>query len=271
LVLVVIIATVVLTGGNSPHHNPLLSTATTSPASTPTPTTAPPATTVPTTSRAVAAPPPSVPPTFGGNAHPTLSSGTPDALDVTYVGQAYSEGSGDGTIVPVEVRNGTPQTLSSLDISGPAMSGSTVVGSGDSQEVEPANLAPGQVAFGMVFYSQDLPGGATFNLTVSGSTGGSNYTDIQVVQANYSASGGDFGPGIVGSVTNQSSTSITPPIETDLYCFSSGGTLLYVNNDYVAGDADLAPGATGSYSIDIPTDANDNPLPCPTFLVGSSG
>jgi len=63
--------------------------------------------------------------------------------------------SGDGTIVPVEVWNGTSQTVSGVDISGPAMSGSTVVGSGDSQDVEPGVLAPSEVAFGMVFYSQD--------------------------------------------------------------------------------------------------------------------
>lgn len=228
-------------------------------------TTAPPQTT--TTTKPA---PPSVPPSFGGTAHPKVSSGTAGNLDVTYVGAQYSLGAGDGTVVPVEVWNGTSQTMSGLDISGPAMSGAAVVGSGDSQNVEPGVLAPGQVAFGMVFFSQDLPGGATFKLTATASPGASDYVNATVVQANYSASGGLDGPGIVGTVTNHSTVSLSSPIPTDLFCFSSSGILLSVSEDFVAGNGNLGPGATGSFSIGIPMDLSGITLPCPTFLVGSS-
>jgi hypothetical protein len=161
--------------------------------------------------------------------------------------------------------------MSDLDISGPAMSGSTVIGSGDSQDVEPGVLAPGQVAFGMVFFSQNLPGSATFHLTPSAQTGTPDSINAKVDQANYSPTGGDFGAAVVGTVTNDSSGTIQTPIPTDLFCFSSAGFLLGVSEDFVAGNASLVPGATGSYSIDLPTDAAGNQMPCPTFLVGSSG
>jgi hypothetical protein len=263
VLIVIIVAVVVALNGKtpSPHRAAASSTSGTSPyvaSSTTTPTT-------------TAVPAPSVPPSFGGTAHPTFSAGAPGSLDVIYVATAFSQGSGDGTIVPVEVWNGTSQTVSGLDISGSAMTGSTVVGSGDSQDVEPGVLAPGQVAFGMVFYTQNLPSGATFNLTATASTGSSDDINAQVTQANYSATGGIEGPGVVGTVTNPGSVSISSPIPTDLFCFSSSGTLLNVSEDFVAGNASLAPGATGSYSVGIPLDENDNPLPCPTFLVGSSG
>lgn len=238
---------------------------TTTTAPPPTTTTAPPPTTTTTPA------PPSVPPSFGGTAHPKLSSGTPGSLDVTYVAPPYSLGAGDGTVVPVEVWNGTSQTMSGLDISGPALSGAAVVGSGDSQDVEPGVLAPGQVAFGMVFFSQNLPSGATFDLTATASPGASDYVNATVVQANYSASGGLDGPGIVGTVTNHSTVSLSNPIPTDLFCFSSSGVLLSVSEDFVAGNGNLGPGATGSYSISLPTDASGNTMSCPTFLVGSSG
>lgn len=211
-----------------------------------------------------------VPQSFGGTAHPKLYSGPYGHLKVTFVGTPYSLGNGDGTVVPVEVWNGTSQTISGLDISGPAISGTTVVGSGDSQDVEPGVLAPGQTAFGMVFYSQNLHGGSTFKLTATASSGASDYANATVEQANYSASGGLDGPGIVGTVTNHSTVSMSNPIPTDLYCFSSSGVLLSVSEDFVAGNGNLAPGATGSYSVSLPTDAAGNTMPCPTFLVGSS-
>jgi hypothetical protein len=157
-----------------------------------------------------------------------------------------------------------------VDISGAAMSGSTVVGSGDSQNVQPGVLAPSQVAFGMVFFTQALPSGTTFNLTANGSTDLSNASNAQVVQANYSASGGLGGASVVGSVTNPGTVSISSPVETVLYCFDATGALLNVTDGFVDGNSDLAPGATGSYHIDIGTDSSGNPLPCPTYLVGSS-
>ena len=126
-----------------------------------------------------------IPPTLGGTAHPVLSPGQPGQLDVIYVGSANSLG-GVGASVPVAIWNGTSHTVNHIDVSGPAMSGGSVVGSGDSQDIEPSNLAPGQVAFGMVYFSQSLPA-ATFGFTASASQGMSTYfVDAQVTQANYS-------------------------------------------------------------------------------------
>ena len=210
---------------------------------------------------------PKLPQTFAGNAVPALHSEPSGQLSVAFVGTPYSLGSGDGTMVPVEVFNGTDQSVAQVDVSGAASSGSAVVGSGDSQDVEPAVLAPGEVAFGMVFYTQDLPAGVTFTLTATGSNETSNVVNIKVVQANYSGTGGIAGSGVVGSVMNPSSTNVNAPVQTDLYCFSPTGTLQSVNGGFMAGNGGLPPGASGSYSIDI-----EGPAPCTSdFLVGSSG
>jgi len=267
VVLVAIVVAAIASTGNNSKPSASGVTAGTNASSTSPPSTSPPPTSPPPT-----APPPSVPPTFAGTAHPTFTSGTPGSLEVIDVGSPNVIGSGDGTEVPVEVWNGTLQSVSGVDISGPAMSGSTVVGSGDSQDVEPGVLDPGEVAFGMVFYTQDLPSGVTFTLTATGSTDTASYQNARVVQANYSASGGlAGGPDVVGTVTNPGIVSITYPVPTDLYCFSSTGVLLSVGESFVDGNAGLAPGASGSYAVDVPTDSSGSPLPCPTFLVGSSG
>jgi hypothetical protein len=253
------------------HKTAPLTTAppTTAPPTTAPPTTAPPTTSPPTTTAARAASRPSVPASFAGTAHPTFASGAPGKLDLIYVGTAYSLGPGSGTVVPVEVWNGTSQTLSALDISGSAMSGSKVIGSGDSQDVTPYVLASGQVDFGIVFFTQDLPAGTTFSLTATASSGTSGFANPKVVQANYSSTSGIGGPGIVGTVTNTSTMTMGSP-SVVLFCFSMRGALLSDSDGDTGGDADLAPGGTASYSVGFPTDANDNPMSCPTYLVGAS-
>jgi hypothetical protein len=195
-----------------------------------------------------------------------LANGKPGALDVIFVGTPYSLSSSSGTIVPVEVLNATRSVASGIDIAGPAMSGANVIGSGDSQNVQPAIVQPGEVAFGMVFFSQQIPVGSSFSFSATSSSELSLYANAKVVQANYSATGGTIGPGIVGTVTNSGTAAITYPIEADLYCFSSTGVLQSTWGGFVSGMADLTPGATGSYSIDI-----EGPSPCTSFLVGSGG
>lgn len=206
-----------------------------------------------------------IPSTLGGNAHPVLSPGQPGQLDVIYVGSASSLG-GVGTSVPVAVWNGTSHAVNHIDVSGPAMSGGSVVGSGDSQDIEPMNLAPGEVAFGMVYFSTSLPAGATFGFTASASQGTSTYfVDAQVTQANYSS--GSYGDdSVVGSVSNPSSQTMNGPIEADVYCFNSAGQLSDVEPGFTSGNAPIAPGASASFSTDGIKSGS-----CPTFLVGSSG
>ena len=108
-----------------------------------------------------------VPSTFAGTAHPVFSPGALGKLDVVFTGAPYSPGgiSSDGTIVPFAMWNGTTKTLNDLSASGTAMVNGTVTGSGNSQDIEPPNLAPGQVAFGIIFFQTPPASGATFSIS----------------------------------------------------------------------------------------------------------
>lgn len=204
----------------------------------------------------------SVPSTLGGTAHPTLAAGAKGKLDVIYTGKPVV--SFTRSQVPVEIWNGTSTVISEPDISGSASSQGNIVGSGDSQEVEPRNLFPGQVAFGMVYFEEAVPLTATLNLTATGKSGQDTYfLDAKIGSTN--VVNGSFSKQLVGTFTNPSQTTMTGPIQTDAYCFT-GGTFVGVRSGFASGSATVPPGGTGSFSIGLTTT-----LPCSSYLVGASG
>jgi hypothetical protein len=205
----------------------------------------------------------SIPSTFAGTAHPVLAPGPLGKLDVIYTGAAYSPGGepSAGTVVPFAVWNGTTKSVQDLSASGTAILDGKVVGSGNSQDIEPPNLAPGQVAFGIVFFETATPAGATFNITVTSAEEFSNTLVLQVTQANEVP--GSFGNDVVGSITNPNKQPASSP-SANVYCFNSSNALSAVENGFASGNGPLAPGGTGSYDTTVLD-------PCPTFLVGSSG
>jgi hypothetical protein len=202
-----------------------------------------------------------IPPSLAGDAHPSLTTGKPGSVDVVYTGAPYGEG---GTTLPVVVWNGTSAPVDDVDVSGSATVGGKIVGSGDSQGIEPQNLQPGQLGFGFVYFETSIPAGATFNLTATSTPGTSTYyLDAPVTQANY-IPGGDNGiDAVTGSVSNPGPQTMSGPITANVYCFT-GGNLTAVETGFTSSNAAIAPGTSTSYSTDV-TD------PCPTFLVGASG
>ena len=260
----VAICAVLLLSHRSPSHSTAVGGAAEGTTSTSvTSRAAPSATAHPVESRVGAAP--ALPRSLSGSAIPAVHGGPAGRLDVIFTGAPYPQGA--ATIVPVEVLNATKHDVSHIVVSGPAMSGATVVASGSSDYVQPALLAPGQVAFGIVaYYAHALPGGTTFDMSASGSKGASSAANLKVVQAAY-ASSAPMGPSVVGTVTNTDSHAVKEPIETDLYCFGTNGALLSVSSGFVAGSKDLAPGDAGSFAIAV-----RGPTACTSdFLVGSSG
>jgi hypothetical protein len=209
----------------------------------------------------------SISPLTGGNAHPVvpIAPNLPHNVDLVFVGSPVVDFS--TTTVPVEVWNGTAKTVSSIDVSGPAKDPSgKVVGSGDSQDIEPQNVLPGEVALGMVYFETAIPTGSNLSgLSVTYQSGASSFdVDIQVTQANYIA--GQYGDNtMTGSVVNKTKTPTGSPIETDAYCFSPTGTLLSVTPGFMSGDGGLAAGQSGGFS-----DTGIAAI-CPTYLVGASG
>jgi hypothetical protein len=207
----------------------------------------------------------SIPASFAGTAHPSVTPGKSGKVSIVFIGAPYSPGNiaSDGTIVPIAIWNGTTKGVNDLSVSGSASSAGRVIGSGQSQNIEPPNLAPGQVAFGIVFFETPVPAGSTFDLSVSTAGSFSNTLVVQTTQANYVAGEtGGFNT-VVGSVTNTSKVPVTSPISADVFCFTNG-VLTAVDTGYTSGESNLGPGAIGSYS----TNVEDT---CPTFLVGASG
>ena len=85
----------------------------------------------------------------------------------------------------MEVWNGTSVPVSDCPDVATDLSG-TVLGSGDSQDIEPQNLGPDEIVFGMVFFEQSIPAGSNFNFTVNAKDGTSTYyLDAKVTQANF--------------------------------------------------------------------------------------
>jgi hypothetical protein len=226
-----------------------------------------PPTTIPASTTTTAPPPAIVSTLMAGTAHPTVAPGTKGSLDVTYVAAPIDQSYGAGTILPVIVWNGTGKSVSHVDVSGPAKDASgTVLGSGDSQEIEPQTLAPNEVAFGLVFFTQSIPPGSAFDLTATASSGSSTYfLDAQVTQANYVP--GQYGENsVTGEVVNSQQISMRGPISASVFCFSDAGVLTDVFSGFVSGNAGLEPGQTGGFSTSIYRQTE-----CPTFLVGASG
>jgi hypothetical protein len=205
-----------------------------------------------------------IPSTFAGTAHPVYSPGALGKLDVVYTGAAYSPGgdSSAGTIVPFAVWNGTTKTLDDLSASGTASVGGKVTGSGNSQDIEPPNLAPGQVAFGIIFFETPPATGATFAISPTSQGEFSNTLVAQVTQANEVA--GSYDNDVVGSITNPNKQPLSGPMSAYVYCFNAAGALATVETGYASGNGPWAPAATASYD----TTLEDS---CPTFLVGASG
>ncbi len=234
--------------GPTPH-----STTTTAAPPTSTATT----TAAPTTTTVAAAP--SNPPSLYLGSPLNVPPGTPGQLGVVMNGQQTDSGT-----VPVVVRNNTSDALASLDVTGTARSGGTLVGSGDSQGLVPAIVKPGEWAFGYVYFQSKVPAGSTFEFTVSGSKLSDLFqtpVDLQIPEVNMTQ--GAIGPSLVGIVKNPSSSAVEYPVSVDVLCFQ-GTTLLSAQNGFTSGNAPVAAGGTGSFSVDLLGS-------CPSWVAGSYG
>jgi hypothetical protein len=171
----------------------------------------------------------------------------------------------------VIVVNNSGQEVNSVQVTGPATVNGSAVASGESQDMYPENVPNGQATYGFVFFESAVPAGATFNLTATGTPGGSSYkVDLQVQQANYVPSSGQFSdPSIAGIVKNPATSSLSGPFAVGLFCFDQSGHILSTYQGFASSDADMAPGATNSFQVNL-SSLNGTPT-CPTYLVGSTG
>ena len=130
--------------------------------------------------------------------------------------------------------------------------------SGSSQGFEPVVVAPGEIAYGYVYFDGGFPEGSTFEFDIAGEEVGTYFRPITITEIN------NTGDAIIGGVSNDTGVDVTGPISVDVLCFAADGTTLGPNGGF-AEQADIANGATGSFSISLYSHE------CPIGLAAASG
>ena len=198
---------------------------------------------------------------LAGNAEPVFPDGGAGKVDV--VASAPIEVNSAGLVtLPVAVRNGTNETITSVDVTGAAMDPTgTILASGRSQGFSPAVVPAGGVSLGYVFFAADLPATTKLEFTVASKPlkGEPYFQDLKVDQANA------VGTSVTGKATNTSKNQLNGPYGVHVTCFDADGALLGSQTGYASPDADLAAGQSVTFQVDFYNE------PCPTFLVGVSG
>lgn len=198
---------------------------------------------------------------LAGNAKPVFPSGEAGKVDVVASAPIAVNSAGLVTL-PVAVRNGTNETITSVDVSGAAMDETgKILASGRSQGFSPAVVPAGGVSLGFVFFSAQLPTTAKLEFTVASKPlkGDPYFQDLKVDQANA------VGTSITGKATNTSKNNLKGPYAVHVTCFDPAGSLLSSQTGFASPDADLATEQSVTFQVDFYDE------PCPTFLVGVSG
>ncbi|MFI5034976.1 MAG: hypothetical protein ACHQFZ_02085 [Acidimicrobiales bacterium] len=202
------------------------------------------------------------------NVSPTfpVSAAQKHTLAVLAVGALPSPIPRGGYDLPFVVRNGTSQTLGTLQ--GYAMVWSpsgALVTTGSDQGFDPTRLLPGQEAFAYVFLKPltTTPPGSTVQVTVAGApltNLNTFFTDLTVVGVHH------VGDQIVGMVRNPRPHTVQGPGGVTVFCVSAAGQfqgepiwqLPRIPN------AGLGAGASAPFTVGL------NGASCPSFIVGSS-
>jgi hypothetical protein len=198
---------------------------------------------------------------LAGNAKPNFPAGGEGKVDVVASAPIKVDMIGSVTL-PVAVRNGTNETITSVDVSGAAMDATgKILASGRSQGFSPAVVPAGGVSLGYVYFDAKLPATAKLEFTVASKPleGDPYFQDLKVNQANA------VGTAVTGKATNTSKNKLNGPYGVHVTCFDAKGSLLGSRTGYASPDADLAAGQSVTFQVDFYNE------PCPTFLVGVSG
>lgn len=192
-----------------------------------------------------------------------IPDGEPGQLSVVLVGPA----DGDSSTAPVVVRNRTGKTIYDIEASATARGADgALAGSGSSQGFAPTAVGDGEWAFGYVYFSNDMPDGATFDVTATGEDDAGFISSVDVRPAELNKVPGQYSDEqIVGIVANESGADVSGPVSVMAACFDEAGTtILDVVTDYTDADTIAADG-TASFAIDL------FETPCPVYAVGASG
>lgn len=192
---------------------------------------------------------------FGDLSALSFPAGDPGELTVVSTG-AQNELSDAVTVI---VRNNTSDPIGQIEATGTARDAAgALVGSGSSQGFKPVVVAPGEIAYGYVYFDGGFPDGSKLEFKVKGEPVGTYFRPMTVTEIN------NTGDAIIGGVSNDTGVDVTGPISADVLCFAADGTTIGPKGGFTE-EADLADGATGSFSIDLYS--ND----CPIGIAAASG
>jgi len=193
---------------------------------------------------------------FGDLSVVSLADGEPGVVTVIVASDTIDR-SGS---VPIIVRNNTSDAVGNIEIAGTARDDSgALVGSGSSQGLKPVIVAPGEIAYGYVYFDTEMAGSTfDYQFSIDAQPAGEYFFPVTITEINTT------GDQIIGAVTNQNDFEVTGPIGADGICFGPDGAIVDTIGSYLEQD-DLPAGGVGSFSIDLYGE------PCPIGLVSASG
>lgn len=201
---------------------------------------------------------------LAGTATPNLPDGETGKVSVVQIGAPFEGGLAFTTKLPFAFRNNTGAAISSVEWTGTARSGGSIVATGSSRGTIPAEVQPGEIGLAFILFgkgAQIPPADVGYELTVKTSPVNKVPTSrapLKVTEANIS------GSAIVGAAVNATGRPLNYPFSADVYCFD-GDTLLTERGDLAEQYGPLAPGGQVTFSVDL------HGAICPTFTVGVDG
>lgn len=171
---------------------------------------------------------------------------------------------GVGASLPIAFRNNTSESISHIDISATARQNGKLVSTGQSQGVTPAQVQPGELGFGFIYFEDEtsMPAsGLKYKFTATtmpADTSSYNTAPLTVGEATAN------GTSIVGTATNKTGKPLTGPYAVQAYCFD-GNKLTGQVGSFADQDADIAADAEVSFTISL------YDTKCPNFTVGVAG
>jgi len=197
-----------------------------------------------------------------GDATPAeYPAGDPGKVSVVFTG-AFSPQ--NGSTMPIVIRNNTDAAISHVDVNATARSAGALLATGTSQGTTPAQIAPGGLALGYVYFKMDAaaPADATYKFTFETSPADKSSYNASSLQTTEVVHTGD---NIVGTGVNSNDVPVVGPVSADVYCFDSAGNPSATVRAYANESDEIAAGGVVSFTASL------YDMPCATFLVGLTG
>lgn len=218
-------------------------------------TTAAPTTAAPTTVTPTTVTPTTLPALPAGDASalvlatgpvPALAAGTPGKVAVIAVGSF--EEHVNSPLVPVMVRNQTSQTVAVDQVTGIARAADgSLLATGSDHGFQPRVVAPGEIAFGFVYFDDLLgvarPAGVTVEVSVVAGSPSAYFMAVTPTEVKENAKGS-----VSGVFTNSHAKTMSGPISIDGICVDEEGQLVTEMKSFA--DQDEVPaGGTGTFTL----------------------